>query len=52
LRYIQAMVEEGLIETVDDPLDRRRKFLSLSAAAAGQMALYLNSQHLPGLKAA
>jgi DNA-binding MarR family transcriptional regulator len=52
LRYIQTMVEEGLIETVDDPLDRRRKFLSLSAAAAGQMALYLNSQHLAGLKAA
>lgn len=52
LRHIQTMMEDGLIEAVDDPLDRRRKFLSLSADAANQMALYLNSQHLAGLKAA
>ena len=52
LRHIQALVDEGLIDRLDDPLDRRRKFLALSPAAAGQMSLYLNTQSLADLKAA
>lgn len=52
LRYIQTLMDEGLIVRLDDPLDRRRRFLSLSEGAASQMSLYLNSQPLAGLKAA
>jgi len=52
LRHIQALIEEGLIHRVDDRLDGRRKFLSLSPAAADQMSLYLSAQPLAELKAA
>ena len=52
LRYIQTLIDEGLIVRLDDPLDGRRKFLSLSVSAAHQMSLYLNEQTLGGLKAA
>ena len=38
LRYLQVMIDEGVVVRVDDPLDRRRKFISLSPNAAVQMA--------------
>lgn len=52
LRHIQALMDEGMIVRLHDPLDRRRRFLSLSVSAAHQMSLYLNEQTLGGLKAA
>lgn len=52
LRHIQVLMDEGLVVRIDDPLDRRRKFLSLSATAASQMSLYLGAQPLAELKAA
>lgn len=52
LRYIQAMVDEGMVERVDDPLDGRRKFLSLSAEASRQMSAFLGNPSLSRLKAA
>lgn len=52
LRYIQALMDEGLVVSRQDRLDGRRKFLSLSEAGIDQMSLYLESQQLEGLKAA
>jgi DNA-binding MarR family transcriptional regulator len=52
LRHIQALIDEGLIERLDDRLDGRRKFVSLSADAADRMSLYLGGQSLSELKAA
>ena len=52
LRYIQAMVDEGLVERLADPLDCRRKFLSLTPAASKQMSDYLDMPGLADLKAA
>ena len=52
LRYLQVMIDEGVVVRVDDPLDRRRKFISLSPNAAVQMAHYLGSQPFAELKAA
>jgi DNA-binding MarR family transcriptional regulator len=52
LRYIQALMDEGMVVGLPDPLDGRRKFLSLSPEAASQMSQYLNAQHLAELKAA
>ena len=52
LRYIQALMDEGLVVSRQDRLDGRRKFLSLSEAGIDQMSLYLESQQFEGLKAA
>ena len=52
LRHIKVLIDEGLAVRIDDPLDRRRKFLSLSATAVNQMSLYLGAQPLAELKAA
>ena len=52
LRYIQAMVDEGLVSRLDDPLDGRRKFLSLSTEASIQMSAYLDVPTLSDAKAA
>ena len=52
LRYIQAMIDEGLVSRLDDPLDGRRKFLSLSGEASTLMAAYLDAPSLSELKAA
>ncbi len=52
LRYIQAMVDEGLIERLGDPLDGRRKFVSLSESGSKQMTCFLNMHPASYLKAA
>lgn len=52
LRYIQAMVDEGLIERFDDPLDGRRKFVSLTKNGSEQMTCFLNMHPASELKAA
>ena len=52
LRYIEALIEEGIIVRTADPLCRRRRFLSLSPDAARQMKSYLGAQPLAELKAA
>lgn len=52
LRYIQAMIDEGLVVRRDDPLDGRRKFLSLSPGASKQVSAYLNTPSFCAIKAA
>lgn len=52
LRYIQAMIDLGLVVSRDDPLDGRRRFLSMSADAAKCMSAYLNTQPLAEIKVA
>lgn len=41
LRWINALVDRGMIERLDDPTDRRRVHLKLSPAAYENMTAYL-----------
>lgn len=47
LRWISQMTDSGLLERVEDDLDRRRAFIALSDAAADAMARYF--AHLTAL---
>ena len=49
LRWIGSMVEARLFERYDDPQDRRRAFISLSAKARDGMAGYFDAVRRAGL---
>ena len=43
LRYLEILSGHGLISRESDPLDRRRKFISLTPAASEALRSYFNS---------
>ena len=43
LRWIGALEQEGLLRRANDPLDRRRSFVSLSDDGSRAMALYMQA---------
>ena len=45
LRYLQVLEEAGLIERVDDRVDRRRSFLSLTSETRNLMRQYFELSH-------
>lgn len=48
LRWIGRMVENGMLERIDDPLDRRRSFVRLSRRTVRDMLRYLAVSAPPG----
>lgn len=51
-RYVLVLVEAGIVTCTEDGLDRRRRFVSLTPAAAEQLARYFEAHPLTDLKAA
>lgn len=47
LRWVRQMTENGLFERIDDPSDKRRAFISLSAKSRDAMARYFAEVEAP-----
>ncbi|WP_327078633.1 winged helix DNA-binding protein [Altererythrobacter xiamenensis] len=52
LRWVRQMTENGLFERIDDPSDKRRAFISLSAKSRDPMSRYFALIEAPLVAAA